>query len=521
MSSFMLLFTDNLRAWLRPKGLALVLVACLVPPGLTAAWVFTHQADVSVASVTHDADVPRLGGLLNVTAVFRNELDDSVGPFNATIQVGYFENRTGALSFRAVKEEGFNVTGLGPGASAAFRMNWTAEPGTYIFRAQADVGDALAELEELNNERYVQVYVPFPQVTADFDSPAPPRPASATGESDLAVSKIEWGPKALFAGQATKFQVQVLNKGPDEATNATLRLRVHQATLFGYSPTPARTLNQAFTLASGNTTTVALEWTPSQVGQYAFVANVIPNARQWDGNTSNDVAIQEAFIDREFLYQEPPPKATAKSFYRDTLATLQLKILIPLVALFYAAGVVEDDKNRGSLQYLLTRPVPRWQLPVARFAAFGTIGSIAILLGMLATYVLLLGLPQGASGFLMWPLLFGVAALAAYGALFTLMGVALRRPYLAGLAYLLGVEAALYVGQTVKINGQPLVEEWVGNLSLTNWMLKAFAAWNPDGTGQWGAFGPEALQGFGVMAIVAIVGLFLAAWLVRRREVGA
>ncbi len=516
MTAFRLLIMDSVRSWLRPRGIALLLAAFLVPPALTAAWVFTHQSDLSVSEVSHDADTLTVGDLVNVTATFRNELGRDADAFNATVQVGYFENRSGVLSFRSVKEQQFNYTGLAGKASVTATINWTTQPGTYILRAIADTGDALAEIEELNNERYVQVYVDFPSVQPGLQRPPAPRPAGA-GLVDFMVHSIGWE-GTLFANQANQFQVDVMNAGPEDATNATLRLRIHQATIFGYSPSPSRTLSATFNLTAGNQTTLQLDWTPTAVGQYAFFAFVEPSSNQTDGNATNDALIQEAFVDRQFLYQEPEPKATAKDFYRDVLANLHLRILIPLVALFFAAGVIEDERNRGSLAHLLTRPVPRWQIPIARYLAMLLVGSLALLAGIIVTYILLLGLPQDAGGHFYWPLLFGVACLAAYGALFTLLGVWAKKPYLGGLLYVLGIEIAIYLGRTVTVNGRPILEGWVGTLSLGQWMLKAFEGWDPTAANQWLPKGGDAMQGLLIMLTVAVAGLAGAAWMARRRE---
>lgn len=516
MSTLRFLVTDSLRNWLRPRGLALILAAFLVPPALTAAWVYTHQADVSVSAIEHDGGELQVGRLINVTATLRNEMDRDAGPFNATVQVGYFENRSGVLSFRAVKQQEFNYTGLPAKSTARAAINWTTEPGTFILRALVDTDDKLAEIEELNNERYVQVYVPFPSIQPSLQRPpAPPAPGATV--VDFSVTGIAWN-GTLFANQPATLRVAVRNDGPQDATNATLRLRIHQATLFGYSATPTRTLTATLSLAAGNQTSASLDWTPAQVGQYAFYAFVDPGTNQTDGNATNDALVQEAFIDRQFLYQEPEPKATAKDFYRDVLANLHLRILIPLVTLFFAAGVIEDERNRGSLAHLLTRPVPRWQIPVARYLAMLVVGSLALLAGIVATYVLLLGLPQDPGGHFYWPLVFGIASLASYGALFTLVGVAAKRPYIVGLLYVLGVEIAIYLGSTIRVNDRPLLQDWVGSLSLTQWMLKAFRGWDPALAGQWLPQGSAAMQGLAVMAAVTVAGLAAAALLARRRE---
>lgn len=512
MTAFTLLFRDSLKAWLRPRGLVLLLAAALLPAAFTGAWVYTHQADIDVSAVNHDAAALEVGKLVNVTATFTNRLDRDAGAFNATVQVGYFENRTGTLSFRAVKEQTFNTTGLAAGESIRFTINWTTQPGTYIIRGLADTGDALPELEEKNNERYQQIYVPFPSVRPNF-------PLGATSnqsrpDADVSVQGIAW--ERLFANQATNLNVAVHDAGPGNATNVTVRVRIYQASIFGYPSAPTRTLTAMTNLTAGQTSSVNLAWTPSAVGQYAFLASVEGQEHN-DPDSGNSTLVQEAFVDREFLYQEPAPKATAKAFYRDTLQGLHLRVLIPLVALLFAAGVIEDERNRGSLAYLLTSPVPRWQIPLARFVAMAAVGILGLAIGIMVTYVLLLGLPQDASGFFYWPLVFAAACLMAYGALFTAIGVAVRRPYLAGLVYLLGIEGALWLGRTVKVNDQPLVQDWVGKLSLTEWMVQAFQGWNPDSPG-WLPQGDAALGALGVMALVTIGGLAVAAYLMGRRE---
>lgn len=512
MNPFSILFKDALRTWLRPRGLLLLLAASLLPAGFTGAWVFTHQADIEVSAIAHDSPALEVGQLVNVTATFTNALSRDAGAFNATVQVGYFENRTGTLAFRAVKEQAFNSTGLPPHRSVQFTINWTTQPGTYIIRGLADTGDALPELEEKNNERYQQIYVPFPSVRPNF--PLGAASNQSQPDADVSVQSITWN--KLFANQATTVKVAVHDAGPGNATNVTVRLRIYQASIFGYPSAPTRTLTATTNLTAGQTNTVGLAWTPSQVGQYAFLASVEGDEHN-DPVADNSTLVQEAFVDREFLYQEPPAKATAKAFYRDTLQSLHLRVLIPLVALLFAAGVIEDERSRGSLPYLLTSPVPRWQIPLARFAAMSTVGVLGLAIGIMVTYVLLLGLPQTASGFFYWPLVFAAACLLAYGALFTAIGVAVRRPYLAGLVYLLGIEGALRLGRTVKVNDQPLVQDWVGKLSLTEWMVQAFKGWDPDSPG-WLPQGDAALQALGVMALVTVLGLAAAAYLMGRRE---
>src|SRR5438105_4011962 len=43
--------------------------------------------------------------------------------------------------------------------------------------------------------------------------------------------------------------------------------------------------------------------------------------------------------------------------------------LVPLVALLYASGMVEDEIEEQTLTYLLIRPLPKWAVYLAKLAA--------------------------------------------------------------------------------------------------------------------------------------------------------
>src|ERR1700722_382399 len=43
--------------------------------------------------------------------------------------------------------------------------------------------------------------------------------------------------------------------------------------------------------------------------------------------------------------------------------------LVPLTALLYSAGIVQDEVEEQTLTYLLLRPLPRWALYLTRLAA--------------------------------------------------------------------------------------------------------------------------------------------------------
>ncbi len=518
MSAIKLLIMDNLRQAMRARGVWIVLAAALIPPALTGAWVFTHQNDVAPGSIEYEPNALVEGELTNITALIENRFDKPSGPFNVTLQVGFFEEGfDGEPVFRERSSESFRIEGLAPGETTQVKMNWTAQSGTFIFRALVDSDDEIPEIEENDNDRFVQVQVGFPSVQVDFDPLAGSEGDPNLPAGDVSVASVSWEPADIFADDDATISVQVTNNGPEPITNGSVRLQVHRATLAGYSPTPSPNLSELVDLAPGETRNVTFNWTPRQLGQYALVASLDASGSIRDDDTSNNAVVQETFIDRQFIYEEPEPKATAKEFYRTVLELLHLKLLIPLVALFYAAGVLEDEKERGNLAYVLTRPTPRWTLPVARLVVSFVVAGVALLVGVLATFLLLLGLPQSAPGYLYWPLAFSAMALLVYTSLFVLIGVTVRKPYLFGLLYVLGFEAIILLGRGVLVNGRPLLQDWVLNLSLNHWVTKAFNGWEP-GSAQYLPEGEAAVRAFWAVLVGAVACVAGASWWMHKRE---
>ena len=85
--SWTLLLRDGFARWLRISSLLVMLAVALVPAGLTAAWTWTHDADVSVTSLGWDRDVVTHGDTVNITANLMNTRKTTVDPFNVTIRV--------------------------------------------------------------------------------------------------------------------------------------------------------------------------------------------------------------------------------------------------------------------------------------------------------------------------------------------------------------------------------------------------------------------------------------------------
>lgn len=135
---------------------------------------------------------------------------------------------------------------------------------------------------------------------------------------------------------------------------------------------------------------------------------------------------------------------------------LYLHFLLPVTALFLGAGVVADEVDERTLPYLLTRPISRPSIVVAKVAAAVITAASILLVSLLLSYSLLtLGGADGAFGRNLDQLTGAAGAvllgMAAYLAFFTLLGGLIKRPVLVGLVFIFGWEStAAFIPAKVK-----------------------------------------------------------------------
>ncbi|MBN2371941.1 MAG: ABC transporter permease subunit [Vicinamibacteria bacterium] len=110
--------------------------------------------------------------------------------------------------------------------------------------------------------------------------------------------------------------------------------------------------------------------------------------------------------------------------------------LLPLAALILASALVAEDRERGTLVYLLTRPIDRRALLLGKYASYLVFMTAPALLAMT------LGAPRSTAGvsavLARLPRDFAVVtlALSSYGALFVLLGSLSKWPVIWGLLFL-------------------------------------------------------------------------------------
>jgi ABC-2 type transport system permease protein len=127
-------------------------------------------------------------------------------------------------------------------------------------------------------------------------------------------------------------------------------------------------------------------------------------------------------------------------FARWTMFSLFLAFLLPLWSLSFATQALGGDREDRSLVWLLTRPLPRWSIYLAKFV--GVLPwSLALNLGGFAIICWAAG-PPGRTAFrLFWPAI--LAGSLAFAALYHFIGAVFRRPTLVALVYSFFLETLL------------------------------------------------------------------------------
>ncbi|MBX3315164.1 MAG: hypothetical protein KF906_12695 [Actinobacteria bacterium] len=133
-------------------------------------------------------------------------------------------------------------------------------------------------------------------------------------------------------------------------------------------------------------------------------------------------------------------------------AVFSFSLVVAIAALVIASAVLGDLYDNGSIVYVALRPVPSRVIALAAWAA-----SCTIVLPVAAVATLSVGLVHTGDGLLAATALAAMIGVAAYCALFVLLGVLVRRALPLGLAYLVlwerFVSLAGDVGAALSITG--------------------------------------------------------------------
>ncbi|MGD8897335.1 MAG: ABC transporter permease [Acidobacteriota bacterium] len=220
-----------------------------------------------------------------------------------------------------------------------------------------------------------------------------------------------------------------------------------------------------------------------------------------------------AVVYRVLLAAEVLPSAAPPlDLYGFAVAIIWVRNLLPLMALFHATSLIADEVEGRTLTYLLTRPLTRPAIFAGKFAAYlATSLGIALPSAVLTFFLLVTARGWSGVGASVPDLLrdLGVMTLTvlAYGALFALLGVLLRRPVIPGLLFLFGWELM------ANLPG------YLPRLTLTAY-LRSLIHHRPAQEGLAGLFNQVQPVGLSLAVVLATTTLFLgaAAWLFSERE---
>ena len=198
--------------------------------------------------------------------------------------------------------------------------------------------------------------------------------------------------------------------------------------------------------------------------------------------------------------------------YAVIVAVYGVRNVLPLAALFFATALVADEVEGKTLTYLVTRPLTRPSIFAGKFVAYvATTISLALPAVVLTFFILMsargVSFVSPAVPDLLRDLGVTSLALVAYGALFALLGVLLKRPVIPGLLFLYGWELL------ANLPG------YLPRFTLTAW-LRSLIHHRPAEEGLAGLFQQVLPAGQGLAVLVGVSVVFLAAsvWIFSTRE---
>lgn len=185
--------------------------------------------------------------------------------------------------------------------------------------------------------------------------------------------------------------------------------------------------------------------------------------------------------------------------------------LVPLTALLFASGLIQDEVEEQTLTYLLMRPLPRWSIYLVKLLALLVVAGVVTAVFTTAAYAAIhWGDPE------LWTTIVpGRApkvaallclALVAYSSVFGLISLYLRRILGFGVAYIIVFEGVfanidfLVRKLTVMWHFRVLAEHWL-DLRIDSWSLDLADSPTPSET-------VMRLAGASALAIALAAGTF-------------
>ena len=120
---------------------------------------------------------------------------------------------------------------------------------------------------------------------------------------------------------------------------------------------------------------------------------------------------------------------------------------LPLVALLYASGIIQDEQEDQTITYLLIRPMPKWLLYLVKMAATWTTTVLLVIVLTIVTYAAIYARSDEAPADVFQRCLKAAEihslAVVAYSSIFGLLGLLTKRSLVVGMIYTVIVEGLL------------------------------------------------------------------------------
>jgi len=195
---------------------------------------------------------------------------------------------------------------------------------------------------------------------------------------------------------------------------------------------------------------------------------------------------------------------------------LYLRFLVPVLGVFYGTSLIADEVDDKTITYLFVRPISRRAVLVGKYLAYVVTTVFVVLPSVVVLYLCVqpLGhgsLAEGFTGLLTDLGLLGVG-LAAYGALFALIGAGLKHPLVIGLVFAFGWEqvALALPGYLRKFTIAYYLQALVPHVMPAEGLGGALQSLFRDV--------PSPAVSLSVIFAMIVIFLAIAGWMVEKRE---
>jgi ABC-type transport system involved in multi-copper enzyme maturation permease subunit len=128
---------------------------------------------------------------------------------------------------------------------------------------------------------------------------------------------------------------------------------------------------------------------------------------------------------------------------------LYIWFIVPVLGVFYGTALIADEVEDKTITYLFTRPIPRSAVLLGKYLAYLACTVLLVVPSVMIVFFLIVPLGESSVADAFPSLLTDLAmlaiGLAAYGAVFALVGTRLKRPLVAGLVFAFGWEPAVLI----------------------------------------------------------------------------